>query len=228
MSIFTLQRTVEDIVRDAPPETVGQSPIFDHLVYLIKFCLDDNAAALLALPIFLKRFFKMPKANIPSLTALAVSTPVDQAITLAFAGQMYKKYRARESDEADPEQLFDDVVERIHCLDYLDFMRKVLRVIERLVEIYNAVAWEDFGEKYSLASDVAPEVWYDSLHADRIEDGWEINCVLDASFGLVDRLEQMHLSIGEQYSIEVLELIKQRPQHVVGSYFVAEPKNAIA
>lgn len=216
--------TADDLVRFAPPKTYGQSQVLDQLIDLFRASpadTDEHPAALEIIPYFLKKYARLEQETLP---ALALKTPVDQFIICAFAEAMYAKYISSHDDD-NPASAFNQfrfTAQQIHCLDYLDYVRRVLHVIEDCIVVYQERAWAGFEKSYDIEYEKGADEWYDTVHLPRIEQGWNINCCMDASTVVAERLEKMHLAVGEQYSVEVLQIIKARPQHIVGGYFVAQ------
>lgn len=209
----------EQLVERCPPLTVGYSPHFDDLVNFVTPEKHENVRDFI--PFFLRKF---QVYNEPTLATWSTDTPIDQAIICAFSHCM----PTTECDPHSPNlpekvilERFTFCVKQVHCLDYLDFIIRVLHVITDQAIDFEMAAWADYEEGALLAGDQAAEDWYHKAYLPKILKGADINVALDGATSLIKRTARMMEPLGDQYRKVVMDSIKLRPQHVAGSYFIA-------
>lgn len=219
MEYYRDQTIAEQLVERAPPLTVGYSPHFDDLVNFVTPEKQENIRDFI--PFFLQKF---KVYNEPTLATWATETPIDQAIICAFSYCMPHS----ESDRYSPKLPETEIMERfkfcatkIYCLDYLDFIIRVLHVITAKAIDFEMAAWADYEEGVLLSSDVAAEEWLRNAYLPKILKGADINAALDGAADVIKRVGRMMELLGDQYRKVVMQSINLRPQHVAGSYFIA-------
>lgn len=212
--------TIADQLLDRVPAlTVGYSPHFDDLVNYVS---DGKQSFRDFIPFFLRKFQVYDE---PTLATWATETPVDQTIICAFSRCLPKMSGPTDSallPETKILERFRFCVTKVHCLDYLDFIIRVLHVITDKAIAFELDLWADFEDGTSLDADVHADTWYNALYSPKIKKGQEINAALDASATLVRRSGRMMEIIGDQYRKVVMESIRLRPQHVAGMYYITE------
>ena len=215
----------DQLLERVPALTVGYSPHFDDLV---NFCsakptlyapLVHNTKDFV--PFFLKKF---QVYNEPPLAGWATETPIDQAIICAFArcSPLAKgQTPPTKLPESEIIERFEFCVTNIHCLDYLDFIIRVLHVITDEAIAFELNAWAEYEDGAALVRDVAAQEWYDKAYLPKILEGQDLNKALDGAVNIIRRTGRMMEVLGTQYRKEVIALINLRPQHTAGSYFIA-------
>lgn len=214
----------EQLLERVPALTVGYSPHFDDLVNFVKAEPITNALTVHndLIPYFLRKF---EVYDSPTLASWATETPIDQAITCLFARCLTPRKGvkpARNLPESEIMERFAFCVTKINCLDYLDFIIRVLHVINDKAIEFEICAWADWEEGAALASNMDAEEWYAKKYLPKVLTGHTLNQALDGAASLIKRYGQMMELLGGQYQRVVTDVINLRPQHVAGCYFVAK------
>lgn len=219
MEYYRDQTIAEQLVERSPPLTVGYSPHFDDLVNFVTPEKQENIRDII--PFFLRKF---QVYNEPTLATWATETPIDQAIICAFSHCMpysESNRHSRNLPEKEIMERFKFCATKIHCLDYLDFIIRVLHVITAKAIDFEMTAWADYEEGVLLCSDLAAEEWLRKAYLPKILKGADINAALDGAANVIKRIGRMMELLGDQYRKVVMQSINLRPQHVAGSYFIA-------
>lgn len=207
------------LVQYAPPLTVESSPLFsEYVVRLSNY--DTNVSLDTVFPYFLRKL-QCLEGNYTATLALA--TPVDQTITCALAQIHGTPFNQPETFKSTDQMLehFKFMIQQIHCLDHLEFLRRVISNLNELVLGYELMVWNRLEEETLLDVSYTAEDSYSDTYLRKMDEGKVLNSVLDAAGLAVHRLSEMAGSLGEQYTKEMIAIINQRPQHVVGQYDIA-------
>lgn len=251
MWTFSDSEAAEFLVRDAPQLTVNHSPLFDFIINTFRTAEAPSGAAK---PMVTQLLVKLKELPPTSMSSLATQTPVDQTITCVFAHILGKTWteehminswinqttqewdsrpvvdEAKSAQHQDMERRlmehFELAISRVHCLDYLDFIRRVLHALYGQLEKFIDDSIGELCERFGYA-DLGTMGWLVDETLSPIAEGWMFSVKEEAAETAIRRIDQMQVALGEHYSKEVVALISQRPHHVVGSYFVAK-ENAIA
>jgi len=114
------------------------------------------------------------------------------------------------------------MIQQVHCIDHLEFIRRVISNLNEIVLGYELMAWNRLEEERLLDVSYTAEDSYSHTYLRKMDEGKVLNSLLDAAGLVVHRLSEMSGSLGEQYSKEMLALISQRPQHMVGQYDISQ------
>jgi len=210
----------EFLVQYAPSFTVEHSPLFsEYVVRLHNY--DTNVSLDTVLPYFLR---KLQRLTGDFTATLSMSTPVDQTITCALARIHGTPFNQPETPKATQEMLehFRFMIQQVHCIDHLEFIRRVISNLNEIVLGYELMAWNRLEEERLLDVSYTAEDSYSHTYLRKMDEGKVLNSLLDAAGLVVHRLSEMSGSLGEQYSKEMLALISQRPQHMVGQYDISQ------
>lgn len=226
MDIIKKPSVADSLVERAPPLTVGYSPQFDDIVnHFIAFEQSNKNNGSLNqdfIPFFL---WKFEQYNEPTLAGWATETPIDQTIITAFARclpLMNGRKPLTKLSEIEIIARYTFCVSKIHCLDYLDFIIRVMHIITDHALDYEMTAWADFEEGQALACDGCADEWYSRNYLSKVLEGHDINHALDGAVNVIKRSAKIMEVLGDQYRKVVMQAINLRPQHVAGSYFVSQ------
>lgn len=201
-----------------PPNTAGCSPHFDDLV---DYFIANAQIHSQFIPYFMRKF---QVYNEPTLATWATETPIDSAIICAFShclpteGQSSFQPKLSETDIL---ARFRFTASKIFCLDYLDFIIRVLHVISDNSIMYEMQIWAEVEDPAPLAGGTDLDTWLARSLIPPFLGDQSLNSVLDGTANVTRRTGLMMQVLGDQYRKVVMETINLRPQHVAGSYFVS-------
>jgi len=217
MEIHRDQKVSQRLLERVPQYTVGFSPHYDDLVDFFTVNTDYHSDFV---PYFMRKF---QIYNEPTLATWATETPIDSAIICAFSHCLPQEgIVLPDSTLPETEILarFRFTVSKIHCLDYLDFMIRVINVITDLSIQYELLLWGEIEDPAPLVQDAESNTWLASTYVPPFLGAQSLNSVLDGAANVTKRTGLMMELIGDQYRKVVMDNLKIRPQHVAGSYFI--------
>ena len=217
MESFRDQQVSQQLLELVPKYTVGYSPHFNDIVDFFTANAENTHDFL---PYFMRKF---QVYNEPTLATWATETPIDSAIICAFSHCLPQEEMLMHPDIPDAILLarFNFTLSKIFCLDYLDFISRVLRVITDCAFAYELYLWSRVEDSCPLDADADLDTWLDRSVVPAFLPGQTLNSVLDGTANVTKRTSLMLEALGEQYREVVMANINLRPQHVVGSYSIS-------
>lgn len=216
METYRDQSVSEKLLELVPQQTVGHSPHFDDLVDFFTVNTEFHSDIV---PYFM---WKFQIYNEPTLATWSTETPIDSAIICAFSHCLPQPGEASPDTtipEADILARFRFTASNIHCLDYLDFMIRVIHVITDLSIRYELLIWSEIEDPVPLAGDTDFNTWLARTFVPPFLAEQSLNSVLEGAANVTKRTGLIMEVLGDQYTRVVMENLNMRPQHVVGSYF---------
>jgi hypothetical protein len=218
MESFRDQQVSQQLLELVPKYTVGHSPHFDDIVDFFTANAENTHDFL---PYFMRKF---QVYNEPTLATWAMETPIDSAIICAFSHCLPQEGVVIHPDLPDTVLLarFNFTLSKIFCLDYLDFISRVLRVIADRAFAYELYLWSKVEDTAPLQGGTDLDTWLDRSLVPSFLTGQSLNSVLDGTANVTKRTGLMLEALGEQYREVVMATINLRPQHVVGTYYPSQ------
>ena len=230
MEFFEDLQIANQFEREAPSNTLGNSPVLDAIIAYLRVTPDSYLEQELHSKEFTPHFLMDPNHTIRDALSkdLFTQTPIDQTLVIALATGFEGTPSHGHVTLLDLEDQFDFCIRQVHCLDYLDYIRRVLYVITQKAIEFEMDMWAEYEAATILGTDDEVAQWYHHTPLP-VEDyeGASVDEILDATAELVRRTGRMMEVLGEHYSCEMIAVIKQRPQHTVGSYFVTNHNVAV-
>lgn len=168
----------EFLVQSAPSFTVKDSPLFGDYISALKI-YDTNVSLDTVVP---HMMWRMQSISAQALAKLPTETPVDQTITCAF-GRIYGTQSATidaESAHRDMMDQFKFMIRQVHCLDHLEFIRRVINNINEAVLGYSLMAWNRSEEAKLSDTSLKSEEWYSQVYLEGRKEENALHDMLDA------------------------------------------------
>jgi len=210
-------------MESAPPNTLGSSPILDHIIDYLSFKPDSPLGQELHSKEFIP-YLLLKYNNALSETPvdkIHTRTPIDQTLLYAFSQVNATDTTGHKLSDEEIEERYDFCIRQVHCLDYLDYVRCVIHVLTDKAIAFEMEMWAEYEAATILADDEDIAKWYqESSCLPLVFQGWTMEEMVDASAEFLKRTGRIMGVLGEHYSCEMLALIRMRPQHSTGSYFI--------
>lgn len=217
METFRDQEVSSQLLELVPAYTVGYSPHFDDLVDFFTANAGNHSQFI---PYFMRKF---QVYNESTLATWATETPIDSAIICAFShclpSEGLNSFQPK-LPESEILARFRFTTSKIFCLDYLDFIIRVLHVISDRSISYEMQIWAEVEDPSPLAGGSDLDTWLARSLIPPFMGDQSLNSVLDGTANVTKRTGLMMEVLGDQYRKVVVQTINQRPQHVAGSYFI--------
>jgi len=219
METFRDQEVSAQLLELVPQYTVGYSPHFDDLV---DFFIANAHIQSQFIPYFMRKF---QVYNEPTLATWATETPIDSAIICAFSHCLPTEGQSSYGPKLPESEIlarFRFTASKIFCLDYLDFIIRVLHVISDNSISFEMQIWAKVEDPSPLAGGSDLDTWLARSLIPPYLGDQSLNSVLDGTANVTRRTGLMMEVLGDQYRKVVMQAINLRPQHVAGSYFVPQ------
>lgn len=150
METFRDQEVSAQLLELVPEYIVGYSPHFDDLV---DFFIANAHIQSQFIPYFMRKF---QVYNEPTLATWATETPIDSAIICAFSHCLPTEGQSSYGPKLPESEIlarFRFTASKIFCLDYLDFIIRVLHVISDNSISFEMQIWAEVEDPSPLAGE---------------------------------------------------------------------------